>query len=95
MITTHAVVTAFDSQSVGGGIARRRDRSRPISAQAYHRPLALADFEQLFRAQEDKIESMASGSRSERLAISWHTSLIGQNLPRSFTLGSTTLAVQS
>jgi hypothetical protein len=42
-----------------------------------------------------KIERILSGSGSERLATSSHTSLIGQNLPQSFTLGSATSAVQS
>jgi small subunit ribosomal protein S21 len=35
-----------------------------------------------------KTERIASGNGSERLAISWHTLLIGQNLPQSLTLGS-------
>jgi hypothetical protein len=42
-----------------------------------------------------KIGRILSGSGSERLATSSHTSLIRQNLPQSFTLGSATSAVQS
>jgi len=42
-----------------------------------------------------KIERIASGTGVKRLATSWHTSLIGQNRPQSFTFGSPTSAVQS
>src|SRR5215469_5626583 len=42
-----------------------------------------------------RIERILLGSGSERLATSSHTTLIEQNLPQSFTLGSPTSAVQS
>jgi hypothetical protein len=40
MAAAHAVVVAFDFQLVGGDDGRRRDKSRPFSAQAYRRPRA-------------------------------------------------------
>jgi hypothetical protein len=42
-----------------------------------------------------KIARMAPGSGWERLLTASHTSLIGQNLPRSFILGSATSAVHA